>query len=60
VRDKTVQTSLLVLCVVPFWTSFLIGVLTTLFSFALLAVYATLMTLSVRRSRRVAVQEEIA
>jgi energy-coupling factor transporter ATP-binding protein EcfA2 len=55
VRDKTVQTSLLVLCVVPFWTSFLIGVLTTLFSFALLAVYATLMTLSARRSRRVAV-----
>jgi putative spermidine/putrescine transport system permease protein len=35
-------------------------VLTTLFSFALLAVYATLMTLSVRRARRVAVQEEIA
>ena len=27
VRDKTVQTSLLVLCVVPFWTSFLIRVL---------------------------------
>jgi putative spermidine/putrescine transport system permease protein len=39
---------------------FAFGVLTTLFSFALLAVYAILMTLSVRRARRVAVQEEIA
>jgi putative spermidine/putrescine transport system permease protein len=39
---------------------FAFGVLTTLFSFALLAVYAVLMTLSVRRARRVAIQEEIA
>jgi putative spermidine/putrescine transport system permease protein len=39
---------------------FAFGVLTTLFSFALLAVYAILMTLSVRRARRVAIQEEIA
>lgn len=39
---------------------FAFGVLTTLFSFALLAVYATLMTLSVRRARKVAVQEDIA
>ncbi|CAM5762173.1 ABC transporter permease [Labrys miyagiensis] len=37
---------------------FAFGVLTTLFSFALLAVYAILMGLSVRRSRRVAIQEE--
>ena len=37
---------------------FAFGVLTTLFSFALLAVYAILMTLSVRRARRVAIQEE--
>jgi len=37
---------------------FAFGVLTTLFSFALLSVYAILMTLSVRRARRVAVQEE--
>ena len=36
---------------------FAFGVLTTLFSFALLAVYAILMTLSVRRARRVAIQE---
>jgi putative spermidine/putrescine transport system permease protein len=39
---------------------FAFGVLTTLFSFALLAVYATLMTLSSRRARRLAVQEDIA
>ena len=39
---------------------FAFGVLTTLFSFALLAVYAILMTLSVRRARRVAIQEAIA
>lgn len=38
---------------------FAFGVLTTLFSFALLAVYAILMTLSVRRARRVAIQEAI-
>ncbi|MEZ5666463.1 MAG: ABC transporter permease [Alphaproteobacteria bacterium] len=39
---------------------FAFGVLTTLFSFALVAVYAILMTLSVRRARaRVAIQEEI-
>lgn len=39
---------------------FAFGVLTTLFSFALLAVYAILMTLSVRRAKRVAIQEAIA
>jgi putative spermidine/putrescine transport system permease protein len=37
---------------------FAFGVLTTLFSFALLSVYAILMALSVRKARRVAVQEE--
>ena len=37
---------------------FAFGVLTTLFSFALLTVYAILMTLSVRRARRLAIQEE--
>ncbi len=37
---------------------FAFGVLTTLFSFALLAIYAILMSLSVRRAKRVAVQEE--
>jgi len=37
---------------------FAFGVLTTLFSFALLATYAILMSLSVRRAKRVAVQEE--
>ncbi|WP_454818509.1 ABC transporter permease [Labrys neptuniae] len=37
---------------------FAFGVLTTLFSFALLAVYAILMGLSVRRGRRVAIQED--
>jgi putative spermidine/putrescine transport system permease protein len=37
---------------------FAFGVLTTLFSFALLSVYAILMSMSVRRARRVAVQEE--
>jgi putative spermidine/putrescine transport system permease protein len=37
---------------------FAFGVLTTLFSFALLGVYAILMSLSVRRARRVAIQEE--
>ncbi|MDT3381880.1 ABC transporter permease [Labrys neptuniae] len=37
---------------------FAFGVLTTLFSFALLAVYAILMGLSVRRGRRLAIQEE--
>jgi putative spermidine/putrescine transport system permease protein len=40
---------------------FAFGVLTTLFSFALLAVYGILMGLSVRRSRRLAaMQEELA
>jgi putative spermidine/putrescine transport system permease protein len=39
---------------------FAFGVLTTLFSFALLAVYAALMSLSVRRARRIAIQEEMA
>jgi putative spermidine/putrescine transport system permease protein len=34
-------------------------VLTTLFSFSLLVVYAILMTLSVRRAKRVAIQEAI-
>jgi putative spermidine/putrescine transport system permease protein len=38
---------------------FAFGVLTTLFSFALLAVYAILMTMSVRRARRIAIQEAI-
>jgi putative spermidine/putrescine transport system permease protein len=37
---------------------FAFGVLTTLFSFALLAVYAILMTLSIRRAKRFAIQEE--
>jgi putative spermidine/putrescine transport system permease protein len=37
---------------------FAFGVLTTLFSFALLGVYAILMGLSVRRSRRIAIQED--
>ena len=39
---------------------FAFGVLTTLFSFSLLAVYAILMTLSVRRARKMAIQEDIA
>jgi putative spermidine/putrescine transport system permease protein len=39
---------------------FAFGVLTTVFSFALLAVYAILMSLSVRRARKVAMQEDIA
>ncbi|WP_337268468.1 ABC transporter permease [Oryzifoliimicrobium ureilyticus] len=38
---------------------FAFGVLTTLFSFALLGTYAVLMSLSVRRARRVAVQEDV-
>ena len=38
---------------------FAFGVLTTLFSFALLTIYAILMTASVRRARRSALQEEI-
>jgi putative spermidine/putrescine transport system permease protein len=33
-------------------------VLTTIFSFALLGVYAILMMLSIRRAKRVAIQEE--
>src|ERR1700760_939080 len=37
---------------------FAFGVLTTLFSFALLGIYAILMSLSVRRAKRVALQEE--
>ncbi len=37
---------------------FAFGVLTTLFSFALLGTYAVLMSLSVRRARRVLVQED--
>jgi putative spermidine/putrescine transport system permease protein len=37
---------------------FAFGVLTTLFSFALLGTYALLMGLSVRRARRMAIQEE--
>lgn len=37
---------------------FAFGVLTTLFSFALLGVYAILMTLSVRRAAQVAIQED--
>jgi putative spermidine/putrescine transport system permease protein len=39
---------------------FAFGVLTTVFSFALLSVYAILMTLSVRRAKKVAMQEDIA
>jgi len=38
---------------------FAFGVLTTLFSLALLAVYAILMTISVRRARRIAIQEDV-
>jgi len=38
---------------------FAFGVLTTLFSFSLLAIYGVLMSLSVRRARRLAIQEEI-
>jgi putative spermidine/putrescine transport system permease protein len=38
---------------------FAFGVLTTLFSFALLGTYAVLMGLSVRRAKRMAVQEEV-
>ncbi len=38
---------------------FAFGVLTTLFSFSLLTVYAILMAVSVRHSRRVAIQEAI-
>ncbi|MGO8101563.1 ABC transporter permease [Rhizobium leguminosarum] len=37
---------------------FAFGVLTTIFSFALLGVYAALMMLSIRRAKRVAIQEE--
>lgn len=37
---------------------FAFGVLTTLFSFALLGVYAILMSLSVRRAKRFAIQED--
>ena len=39
---------------------FAFGVLTTLFSFALLSVYGILMGLSVRRARKLAMQEDIA
>lgn len=38
---------------------FAFGVLTTLFSFAILAVYGFLMGMSVRRARRIAIQEDI-
>jgi putative spermidine/putrescine transport system permease protein len=38
---------------------FAFGVLTTLFSFAILAVYGFLMGASVRRARRIAIQEDI-
>ena len=38
---------------------FAFGVLTTLFSFTLLTVYAILMSLSVRRARRIAIQEAV-
>lgn len=37
---------------------FAFGVLTTLFSFALLSVYAILMMLSMRRAKRIAIQED--
>ena len=39
---------------------FAFGVLTTLFSFALLSVYAILMGLSVRRARKISMQDDIA
>jgi putative spermidine/putrescine transport system permease protein len=39
---------------------FAFGVLTTLFSFSLLTVYAILMALSVRRAKKLAIQEDIA
>ena len=39
---------------------FAFGVLTTLFSFALLSVYAILLGMSVRRAKRLAMQEDIA
>lgn len=39
---------------------FAFGVLTTLFSFSLLSVYAILMTMSVRRAGKAAIQEDIA
>jgi putative spermidine/putrescine transport system permease protein len=39
---------------------FAFGVLTTLFSFSLLTIYAILMTLSVRRAKKQAIQEDIA
>lgn len=39
---------------------FAFGVLTTLFSFAILAVYGCLMALTVRRAKRIAIQEDIA
>ena len=39
---------------------FAFGVLTTIFSFALLSVYGILMGLSVRRARKLAMQEDIA
>ncbi|WP_323786064.1 ABC transporter permease [Thalassovita sp.] len=39
---------------------FAFGVMTTLFSFALLAVYGILMGLSVRRTKKMAMQEDIA
>jgi putative spermidine/putrescine transport system permease protein len=38
---------------------FAFGVLTTLFSFALLSVYAILMAMSVRRAKRLTIQEEL-
>ncbi len=38
---------------------FAFGVLTTVFSFALLSVYAILMSLSVRRAKKIAMQEDI-
>lgn len=39
---------------------FAFGVLTTLFSFTILAVYGILMALTVRRGRKAAIQEEVA
>ena len=39
---------------------FAFGVMTTLFSFALLSVYGILMALSVRRAKKMAMQEDIA
>lgn len=38
---------------------FAFGVLTTLFSFAILTVYGVLMTMTIRRAKKIAIQEDI-